>query len=166
VGCEPETRSEKGARCPIATPDLSPLRGRLLGLDVGDARIGVAVCDALGIVVTPLRAIRRKPEAAALQQIVALVASEVAEGIVVGLPLSLSGAFSDQTRSVAAFVERLHAAVSVPVTTWDERYTTVEAERILREQGVRREQRRDRIDAVAAAVILQDYLDAHLRRRE
>ncbi|HKD74876.1 MAG TPA: Holliday junction resolvase RuvX, partial [Ktedonobacterales bacterium] len=70
--------------------------------------------------------------------------------------------YSDQTRSVTAFVERLAAQTTLPVVTWDERYTTVEAERILREQGVRRDRWREQIDAIAATVILQDYLDAHL----
>ncbi len=138
------------------------LAGRLLGLDVGDARIGVAVSNESGFVVTPHGVVRRKPEATALAEIMRIAEAENVAGIVVGLPLSLSGEFSDQTRSVAAFVERLAKQTALPVVTWDERYTTVEAEHILREMGVRRERWREQIDAVAATVILQDYLDAHL----
>ncbi len=144
-----------------------------MALDVGDARIGVALCDPLGIVVTPHGVVARRPEAAALAAIAALVASELVEGVVVGLPLSLNGEFSDQTRSVADFAGRLKAAVTVPVRLWDERYTTVEAGRIMRELGYtsrgrasggKRGRGAPAIDAVAATVILQDYLDAHPRR--
>jgi putative holliday junction resolvase len=148
--------------------DQQHLLGRLLGLDVGDARIGVAVSNETGFVVTPHSVIRRKPEPAALAQIMRIAEAESVAGIVVGLPLSLNGEYSDQTRSVAAFVERLAAQTTLPVVTWDERYTTVEAEHILREQGVRRATKsganrwREQIDAIAATVILQDYLDVHL----
>jgi putative holliday junction resolvase len=145
-----------------ATTQLSFPSWRLMALDVGDTRIGVAFSDALGIVVTPHSVIKRRPEKAALARIVALATTEEAVGIIVGLPLSLSGEYSDQTRNVAAFAEAICPLVRVPVVLWDERYTTVEAERILREMGVRRDRWRERIDAVAATVILQDYLDAHL----
>jgi putative Holliday junction resolvase len=162
------------------------LLGRLLGLDVGDVRIGVAVSNESGIVVTPHSVIRRKPEADALAHIMRIAEAETVAGIVVGLPLSLSGEYSDQTRSVTEFVERLAAQTDLPIVTWDERYSTVEAERILREQGVGRagnrkagpshsvrshrkvqsqsgaNRWREQIDAIAATVILQDYLDAHL----
>ncbi len=134
---------------------------RLMALDVGDARIGVAVCDASQIAVTAHSVIARRPQASALERIVLLVAAEEIAGVIVGLPLSLNGEYSDQTRSVVAFVAVLTPLLSVPIQTWDERYTTVEAERILREQGVRRDRWRARIDAIAAAVILQDFLDAH-----
>jgi len=135
---------------------------RLLALDVGEVRIGLAVSDPSGTVVTPLRVIRRRPQAQAVAQIAAAIVEEEAVGVVVGLPLSLSGAHSDQTRATEAFAALLAAQVSVPLVTWDERYTTTEAERILRERGVRRDRWREQIDAVAAGVILQDYLDAHI----
>jgi putative Holliday junction resolvase len=134
---------------------------RLLGLDVGNARIGVALSDESGIVVTPYRVIRRRPEATALAAIASIVVAESVVGVVAGLPLRLSGEYSEQTHMTAAFVARLTAHVSIPVVTWDERYTTVEAENILRERGVKRDRWREQIDAIAAMVILQDYLDAH-----
>ena len=136
--------------------------GRLLGLDVGDARIGTAVCDASHVVVTPQGVIRRHPEPRALEQILRLIADEEIVGVVVGLPLSLNGEHSDQTRAVAEYVAQLVSQLPVPVTTSDERYTTVEAERWLREHGVKRDQWRARIDSIAATIILQDFLDAHL----
>lgn len=152
---------ERGSVTAIEEMVRARAPGRLLALDVGEARIGVAVSDASHLVVTPHGVIRRRPQAAALEWIVRFVAAEAIAGIVVGLPLSLSGADSGQTRSVRAFIDQLTPLVTIPIASWDERYTTVEAERILREQGVRREKWRERIDAVAATVILQDFLDAH-----
>jgi putative holliday junction resolvase len=137
---------------------------RLLGLDVGDVRIGVATSDPTGIAVSPLCVIRRQPEEAAIAQIAALVADEEAVGVVAGLPLHVSGDYSDQTRATLAFTVRLAERLPVPLVTFDERYTTTEAERILRERGVRRDRWREQIDAIAASVILQDYLDAHKPR--
>jgi putative Holliday junction resolvase len=81
--------------------------------------------------------------------------------LVVGLPLSLSGATGPQAQSTLVFVEALRASLEIPIETWDERYTSVEAESILRAQGKRRNQPRGRVDEVAAASILQEYLDAH-----
>lgn len=136
---------------------------RLLALDIGDARIGLAISDPSGTVVTPLRVILRRPQANALAAIAIAAIEEEAIGIVAGLPLRLSGDYSAQTRSVVAFVEKLRELVQIPIITSDERYSTVEAERILRERGVRRDRWREQIDAVAATVILQDFLDAHIR---
>jgi putative Holliday junction resolvase len=132
----------------------------LVSLDVGNARIGVARSDESGIVVTPHGVIRRKPEPEALAKIARIIIGENAVGLIVGLPLRLNGEFSDQTHAVVAFVERLRPFVDVPIVMWDERYTTTEAERILRERGVRRERWKEQIDAIAATVILQDYLDS------
>jgi putative Holliday junction resolvase len=136
------------------------LHGRLLGLDVGNARIGLAVSDELGLTVTPLRVVKRVPTARALDAIALAAGAEQAAGVVVGLPLHAAGGESEQTRLVLAFVAKLRERLEVPVVTWDERYSTVEAERILRTRGVRRDRWREQIDAIAAQVILQDYLDA------
>jgi putative Holliday junction resolvase len=136
-------------------------RRRLMALDVGDVRIGVALCDPLGIVVRPYRVVHRRPESQAFAQIVEIAATEEAKGIIVGLPLNRYGEYTDQTRNVANFIDQLMLHIDLPIETWDERYTTVEAERLLREMGVRREKWKEQIDAVAATVILQDYLDAH-----
>ncbi|SRR5579875_855128 len=135
---------------------------RLLALDVGNARIGWAVSDPTGTVVTPRGVIPRQPEARAIMQICAAVAEEEAVGVIVGLPLSLSGEHSEQTRATETFAQKLAAQLSVPLVLWDERYTTTEAQRILRERRVPRERWRSQIDAIAAGVILQDYLDAHI----
>jgi putative Holliday junction resolvase len=142
--------------------DVAWLSWRLLALDVGSVRIGVAVSDPSGTVVSELGIIRRQPTAQALAQILATVAEEEAVGVIIGLPLSLSGEPSDQTRATQAFAALVAAQLPVPVVLWDERYTTTEAERILRDRGVRRDRWRAQIDAVAAGVILHDYLDAHI----
>lgn len=149
--------NRKGQRVAASWPSW-----RLLALDVGAVRIGLARSDPSGTVVTPLRVIPRRPEAAAIAAIDAAVRDEEAVGVIVGLPLRLSGDFSQQTEATAAFAAKLAVQLSVPLVTWDERYTTVEAERILRERGVRRDRWREQIDAIAAGVILQDYLDAHI----
>jgi putative Holliday junction resolvase len=153
---------------------------RLMALDVGEVRIGVAVSDASGFLASPYRTLRvSRDETQLWSELQRLIAETEAEGLVVGLPVSLNGQIHGQAERVQAFAERLRQHVTIPITFWDERLSTVEAQRLLaqREQdgweGRRRHrnkwraQRKARqtsqeIDALAAAVILQDYLD-HLR---
>ena len=104
---------------------------RILALDVGDKRIGVAVSDLLGILASPLTAIERTSDSKAINAILRTLDEQEAGEIVVGLPISLSGGYSGQTKSVAAFVRKLEERSPVPVKTVDERYSTVEAERLL-----------------------------------
>lgn len=147
---------------------------RLLALDVGAARIGVAVCDALGILASPYQTLHvSRDEGQTLRAIKDLIDELGAEGLVVGLPISLDGQIHAQGERVKAFAERLRPLLTVPLVFWDERLSTVEAERLLAERGERRrgsgngrqgrsQKRRQKgheIDALAAAVILQDYLD-------
>ena len=133
---------------------------RILALDVGDKRIGVAVSDLLSILASPLIAIERTSDSKAIDTILEIADEQEAGEIVVGLPISLSGGYSDQTKSVAAFVRKLEARSPVPVNTADERYSTVEAERLLSQSKPQRARSRGEIDAAAAAVILQSYLDS------
>lgn len=135
---------------------------RILGLDVGERRIGVAICDPQERFAFPLTLLERRDEETALAAIAELVEREAAEAVVVGLPLSLDGSHGPQARRVAAFTQALAQRLPLPVTPWDERLTTVEAERRLREAGHSRRGLKDRRDAVAAALMLQSYLD---RRR-
>ncbi len=132
---------------------------RILALDVGDKRIGVAVSDLLGILASPLTAIERASDSKAIDAIVRTLDEQEAGEIVVGLPISLSGGYSEQTKSVAAFVRKLEARSPVPVKTADERYSTFEAERLLSQSKPKRARSRGEIDSAAAAVILQSYLD-------
>ncbi|HLV99818.1 MAG TPA: Holliday junction resolvase RuvX [Ktedonobacterales bacterium] len=133
---------------------------RLIGLDVGEARIGVAVSDPTGTLASARTVLARRPEGAAFLALQRLVAEEEAEAIIVGLPRSLSGELHGQAALVQEFAERLRQEVAVPIHFWDERLSTVAAEREMRASGAKRDKRRAMIDAVAAAIILQGYLDA------
>jgi putative Holliday junction resolvase len=140
--------------------------GRVLALDVGERRIGVAMSDPMRILSSPSTTLRAQPRAQALERIAQLAReNEVAE-LVVGLPLTLSGEVGPQAKLVLAFVEELRGAVALPIHTQDERLTSVEAERIMSEMGLKPEQRKARIDEVAASIILQDFLDATRPRRD
>lgn len=136
----------------------------MIGLDVGQVRIGVAVCDDLELMASPETVIRRKSNALAIEAIARVVAERRAEQVVVGLPVSFDGQLHHQAQSVLAFGNRLRARLDVPVVYADETLSTVRAEEALRAAGMRPDRIRDRIDAAAAAVILQDYLDLRHQR--
>jgi putative Holliday junction resolvase len=139
------------------------ITGRVLGLDVGRRRIGVAVSDLLGMLASPHGTVETGADDG-LGEVCRLAAQVEAVRIVVGLPLSLSGGEEgEEARRVQAWVERLRERVALPIELWDERFSTVAAERALREGGARREKRKARRDAVAAALILQSYLDYQTR---
>jgi putative Holliday junction resolvase len=132
---------------------------RLLGLDVGDKTIGVALSDESATLASGLRTIRRTGLKKDLRELAELVSDRGVGTVVVGLPRSLDGSEGPQARKVRAFVEVLKAAVKVPVVTWDERLTTVAAQHALVEGGVSRARRKELVDKVAAVLILQNYLD-------
>lgn len=131
----------------------------MIGLDVGQMRIGVAVCDDLELLASPDRVIRRKSTAQAIEAIARVVAERGAAQVVIGLPVSFDGQLHQQAQSVLAFGNKLSAQLDVPVVFADETLSTVRAEEALRAAGVRPDRIRERIDAAAAAVILQEYLD-------
>jgi putative Holliday junction resolvase len=131
----------------------------VLALDVGQVRIGVAASDPEGLLASPRGMIRRRSNAQTFEAIARVVGESGAERVVIGLPISLDGQLHDQARAVQAFGKRLAARLSVPVDYWDERLSTVTAAEALRAAGVAPARMRERIDAAAAAVILQDYLD-------
>jgi putative Holliday junction resolvase len=134
---------------------------RAVGVDVGAKRIGIALSDSAGTVATPWTKVDRcGDEALDHRRIRDLVLEAEAEVVVVGLPLSLDGSVGPAAEGVLAEVERLRVVVGVPVETYDERLTTVTAERALREQGVTGRRRRQVVDQVAASVLLQAWLDA------
>ncbi len=131
---------------------------RMLGLDVGGKRIGVAVSDELGLVASPVGMVRRDQNPG--RDIIVLVQRYDARRLVVGLPVGMSGREGPQAADVRAFVASIESTIGLPVEYWDERLTTSIAEKSLIASGSRREQRRDQVDAVAAAVILQGFLDS------
>jgi putative Holliday junction resolvase len=123
--------------------------GRVVALDYGSARCGVAVSDPTGTLVTPLEPVLRAGTRKGLQRVAALVAELEAERVVVGLPISLAGGDSAQTAETRAFADRLRAAVSVPVELYDERFTTRLAQRAGGSAA---------LDSRAAAVLLEEWL--------
>ena len=149
--------------------DFTP--GARLGIDVGEARVGVAICDPDGRVATPFATIRRqrKPDNGAvpsdMSELARLVADHEIVEVVVGLPITLAGAEGAAAAHARAYAARLAEVISpVPVTLADERMSTVLATRRLTEQGVRGRRRREVVDQLAAAEILQGWLDAQRRR--
>jgi len=153
---------------------------RLIALDVGEVRIGVAVSDSTGFLASPYTTLHvSRDEAQTWAAIAQLIDETGAEGLVIGLPISLDGQIHAQGQRVLAFTERLKEHIHVPVTFWDERLSTVEAQRLLAERNgkrrgqeergkqsrggshkAKRRQKGHEIDALAATVILQEYLDS------
>lgn len=132
-----------------------------IGLDIGTRRVGVAVSDPTGIIAHPLTTLAAGAGGALpLQELRALVEERDVAGIVVGLPRRLDGTIGPEVAAAEAAAEELEATLGVEVVLWDERLTSVEAERVLIEAGVRRRERRGATDRVAAALILQSYLDS------
>ena len=132
---------------------------RLLALDVGDVRIGVAVSDETRTLASGLTTLRARGPRQDVQQVAALVREHQAAEVVVGLPLRLDGSAGPQAAKVMAFVERLRRALRVPVTTRDERLSSVAASERLVEAGVRGRARKQKLDQAAACLILQELLD-------
>ncbi|MCK5426484.1 MAG: Holliday junction resolvase RuvX [Thermodesulfovibrionia bacterium] len=130
---------------------------RRIGLDVGDKRIGVAVSDALGLTAQGINTIDRKGSIEALKKI---IAEYEVDSIIVGIPKMLNGTIGIQGEKVMEFVNELKKAISLPVTLWDERLSTLAAERALLEANVRRKKRKSLRDKVSAILILQNYLDS------
>jgi putative Holliday junction resolvase len=133
---------------------------RILALDVGERRIGVAVSDPTGLLATPLKAIDRTRSPSAVSEIIRLVEEYEACEIVVGMPISLSGRSGTQVQRANRFVDTLADQTSVPVVLRDERYTSVQAERLLRAAGRQPSRDKGRVDSAAAALILQSHLDS------
>lgn len=133
---------------------------RVLALDVGDRRVGVAVSDPLGMCARPLTVVVRRSREQDYGAISALVDEYEVSRVVVGHPLELHGEVGPQARRVERYAAGLAEHLAVPIVLWDERLSTSEAERMLHEAGESSRQYRGRLDAVAAAVILQSYLNA------
>ena len=139
---------------------------RILALDVGERRIGLAVCDEEEIIATPLDTVQRGRDlGTVLREIISRAEVEEAREIVVGMPVPLSGGTSRQREGVEAFVEELRKVSPLPVAVADERMTSKIAERALIEGKVRRKDRKGVIDKVAAALILDGYLAQRRRSR-
>ncbi|MBN1260817.1 MAG: Holliday junction resolvase RuvX [Anaerolineae bacterium] len=137
---------------------------RYLALDLGEKYIGLAISDSLGMLARPLEVMRRTSRAADFAHLAGLIAEHQVDALVMGLPLNMDGAEGPQAAWVRDYTAEMAATLGLPVQFWDERLTTIEAADILQAQGKRTLGMR--IDAVAAAVILQSFLDAHPATRE
>lgn len=134
--------------------------GPLLALDVGTLTVGVATCDPTRTVVRPIRTLNRSGVARDASAIAAIAAEEGVTGVVVGLPLGLDGNETRSTRLARQVGEAVSIRTGLPVTFWDERFSSVEAGRRLLETGRSAKHRKARIDQAAACVILQDFLES------
>ncbi len=131
----------------------------LLGLDIGDIRIGVALIDELGVAAHPLCTLTRKNRKVDLIAISDLVSIHKVERVIIGLPISLDGSIGPQAEKIQKFAKRLAHVIDIPIEFQDERFTTAEAEEILKSLNKDTAERKELIDEVAAVIILRDYLN-------
>ncbi|MFC4768210.1 Holliday junction resolvase RuvX [Effusibacillus consociatus] len=134
--------------------------GRLMGIDLGDVRIGVAVSDPLGMTAQGIEVIRRRSETEDLKQIGELIRQYEIQKIVLGFPKNMNGTIGPRGEITQQFARLLEDTFGLPVILWDERLSTMAAERMLIEADVRRDKRKKVVDKMAAAIILQNYLDS------
>lgn len=137
---------------------------RIMGLDYGTMTVGVAISDALGVTAQPIETITRKMEnklRRTYARIEELIAAYEVDFIVLGYPKNMNNTVGERAEACEEFAAAIERRTGLPVALWDERLTTAESERILMESGVRRENRKAVIDKMAAAIILQSYMDAH-----
>lgn len=142
---------------------------RILGLDYGSKTVGVAISDPLGFTAQGVEIIRRKSEnkmRQTLARIEELIAQYQVEEIVLGLPKNMNNTLGDRAEKSLELKETLERRTGLPVVMWDERLTTVSANRVLMETGVRRENRKEHVDEIAAVFILQGYLDYLANKNE
>jgi putative Holliday junction resolvase len=140
-----------------------PSPGRTLALDVGSKRIGVAVSDPLGITAQGLPTLQRQNKRRDLEALRRLLSDYQVREVVIGLPLRLSGAEGTQSEKMRRFAAELHAHFGVPVHLWDERWTSTQANRLLREAELSIRKRGQAVDRMAAVLILQSWMEAHPR---
>lgn len=132
---------------------------RILGIDYGSRRVGLALSDSNGIIASPLRTIEYQSIDDLIVQLKSLVKEHQINSFLVGLPIGMKGQKTEQTKTVESFIGVLKDRFSLPIETEDERLTTVEANRSLREQGLEPSREKGAVDATAAAILLQAYLD-------
>lgn len=135
------------------------LDGRIMGLDVGDKTIGVAVSDLMGLTAQGIKTVKRIGKKKDIEELKAIIAERQVNKIVSGLPKNMNGTLGPQGEKVIKFCELLQEQTGIKIEYWDERLSTVAAERTLIQGNVRRENRKGVIDMVAAVIILQGYLD-------
>lgn len=133
---------------------------RVLGIDHGTKRMGIAVSDELGMIAQPLEYILAEPFAEFLVRLKEILHEKQVELIVVGIPRNMDGSYGPAAMKVKEFVIVLKETIIIPIKTWDERLTSAQANRLLIQADVRRDQRKEKVDKTAAAILLQSYLDS------
>jgi putative Holliday junction resolvase len=133
---------------------------RILAIDHGSKRMGIAVSDELKMIAQPLEYILAEPSDKFLARLNELINDKEVELILIGMPRNMDGSYGPAALKVQDFVEMLKAAVCVPIKMWDERLTSAQANRLLIQGNVRRDKRKEQVDKMAAAILLQSYLDS------
>ena len=132
---------------------------RVLGIDHGTKRIGLALSDELGVIAQPLEFVPAEPFSGVLSRLKEIIREKQVELLLVGMPRNMDGSYGPAALKVEEFVAVLKTALTTPIKTWDERLTSAQANRFLIQANVRREKRREKVDKMAAAILLQSYLD-------
>jgi putative Holliday junction resolvase len=133
---------------------------RILAIDHGTKRIGIAISDEMKMIAQPLEFVPAEPLPDFLARLKEVLREKETELILVGMPRNMDGSYGPAALKVEAFVAALKGAVNVPIRTWDERLTSTQANRFLIQANVRRHKRREKVDKMAAAILLQSYLDS------
>ena len=136
---------------------------RILALDHGTKRIGLAISDETAVIAQPLEFVAAEPREDFLKRLKEVVDSKQVGEILVGIPRNMNGTYGPAADKAREFAELLRGVFSIPIKTWDERLTSVQANRFLIETGMRREKRKTKVDQTAAAIMLQSYLDSIIR---
>ncbi len=133
---------------------------RILAIDHGQKRIGIALSDELKMIAQPLEFVPAEPFADLVARLTDLVQEKEVEMVLVGMPRNMNGSYGAAATKVEEFVAAIKSALPVPIKTWDERLTSAQANRILIAGNVRRDKRKQKVDKMAAAILLQSYLDS------
>jgi putative holliday junction resolvase len=136
---------------------------RILAIDHGTVRMGIAVSDELRMIAHPMEYIPAEPFAAFLARLKQILRDKEVELVLVGMPRNMDGSYGPAALKVQEFVATLKDAITVPIRTWDERLTSAQANRFLIQGNVRREKRKEKVDSMAAAILLQSFLDGGTR---
>jgi len=133
---------------------------RVLAIDHGTKRIGLAISDQLGLIAQPLEFVLAEPFQQFLERLKQIIQEKQVELILIGMPRNMDGSYGPAALKVQEFTGVLKEAIAIPIQTWDERLTTAQANRFLIEADVRRKDRKGKVDKTAAAILLQSFLDA------
>ncbi|MDB6111459.1 MAG: rnhD [Pedosphaera sp.] len=136
---------------------------RVLAIDHGTKRIGLAISDELGVIAQPLEFVLAEPFAGFLSRLKEIIKEKQVELLLVGMPRNMDGSYGPAALKVQEFMAVLKDTVAIPIKSWDERLTSAQANRFLIAANVRRDQRKEKVDKMAAAILLQSYLDSFVQ---